>query len=78
MAHASELDDNNKVIRVLVFSNDLEPNVEQFATDLFGGVWVQTSYNGNFRGKYAAIGDTYDKEKDLFVSPVNDIGVIVG
>lgn len=78
MAHAAELDDNNKVIRVLVFSNDLEPNVEQFATDLFGGVWVQTSYNGNFRGKYAAIGDTYDKEKDLFVSPVNDIGVIVG
>lgn len=69
MAHVAELDENNKVLRVIVVSNDLEPNVEQFATELFGGVWKQTSYNANFRGKYAAIGDTYDETQNLFVVP---------
>jgi hypothetical protein len=29
--------------------------------------WVQTSYNGSFRGKYAGIGDTY--ENGAFVAP---------
>lgn len=32
--------------------------------------WAQTSYNGSFRGKYAAIGDTFDVENNVFVSPV--------
>lgn len=32
--------------------------------------WKQTSYNGNFRGKYAAIGDIYDAEVDEFRTPV--------
>lgn len=34
------------------------------------GDWVQTSYNGTFRGKYAGQGDTYDEANDVFVSPV--------
>lgn len=33
----------------------------------FGGTWLQTSYNGKFRGKYAGIGDIYDPIKDEFV-----------
>jgi hypothetical protein len=66
MAHAAELDDNNMVIRVVVISNDYEPNVEQFASDLFGGVWKQTSYNATFRGKFAGIGDFYNEETDEF------------
>jgi len=33
------------------------------------GTWVQTSYNQNFRKKYAGIGDTYDKENNVFISP---------
>jgi hypothetical protein len=32
--------------------------------------WVQTSYNNSFRGKYAAIGDTFDALNNVFVSPV--------
>lgn len=32
--------------------------------------WVQTSYNGSFRGKYAGIGDTYDADANEFRSPV--------
>ena len=35
----------------------------------FEGTWIQTSYNANFRGKYAGVGDKYDSDKDEFVSP---------
>lgn len=43
-----------------------------FLTEWSGGHtnWKQTSYNGNFRGKYAGIGDVYDAEADEFRSPV--------
>lgn len=42
----------------------------EFCKSLHGAEtnWVQTSYNGSFRGKYAAIGDTY--ENGAFVAPV--------
>ena len=44
----------------------------EFCKSLFGvdTKWAQTSYNGNFRGKYAKIGDTFDAENNVFVSPV--------
>jgi hypothetical protein len=40
----------------------------EFCQSLFGADtrWVQTSYNGNFRGKYAGIGDIYDAETNEF------------
>ncbi len=43
-----------------------------FCQSLFGADtrWIQTSYNGSFRGKYAGIGDTYDAETNVFSSPV--------
>jgi len=43
-----------------------------FCQSLYGADtrWVQTSYNGSFRGKYAGIGDTYDAEANVFSSPV--------
>ena len=69
MAHAAELDSNNIVIRVLAFDNSLEPNVVEFATNLLGGNWVQTSYNSNFRYNYAGAGYSYDPEADAFIAP---------
>jgi len=33
------------------------------------GTWLQTSYNGNFRGQYAGQGMTYDPVLDQFISP---------
>jgi hypothetical protein len=33
------------------------------------GVWKLTSYNHNFRGRYAGIGDKYDAALDEFVAP---------
>ena len=43
-----------------------------FCKSLFGADtnWVQTSYNASFRGKYAGIGDTFDVENNMFVSPL--------
>lgn len=70
MAHFAELDNNNVVLRVLVVDNSQEHRGQEFLADDcgLGGTWVQTSYNANFRGKYAGIGDIYDPVKDEFVS----------
>jgi hypothetical protein len=72
MAHFAEIDSDNKVLRVLVVDNSQEHRGQEFlADDLgLGGTWIQTSYNANFGGKYAGIGDTWDGEK--FVSPIID------
>ena len=32
----------------------------------FEGTWLQTSYNGSFRGRYAGVGMKYDPVKDEF------------
>lgn len=69
MAHAAEIDATGIVLRVVVVSNDEEPNVEQFCADLFGGRWVKTSYNGNIRTRFAGIGYTYDEARDVFIAP---------
>lgn len=62
MAHFAELNSDNKVLRVLVVDNSEEHRGQEFlANDCgLGGTWVQTSYNANFGGKFAAIGDTWD------------------
>ena len=68
MAHCAKVE-NGIVVEVIVISNDYEPNVEQFATDLFGGTWLQTSYNNNIRFNYAGVGYTYDEILDAFIAP---------
>ncbi len=40
-----------------------------FCQRLLGGRWVQTSYNNNFRRRYAGIGYTYDPVADVFIAP---------
>lgn len=71
MAHFAEIDEDNKVVRVLTVPNDQEHRGQQFLADdlKLGGRWVQTSYNANTRGKFAGIGDTYDEAQDIFVAP---------
>jgi hypothetical protein len=43
----------------------------EFCQSLYGPDtnWRQTSYNNKFRGKYAAIGDVYDADADVFRDP---------
>jgi len=71
MAHFAEIDNNNLVLRVLVVDNSLEEEGANFLSNTLGlgGTWIQTSYNNNFRGKFADIGDTYDSVNDVFVAP---------
>ena len=49
----------------------------QFCTDTFGGEWVQTSYNKNFRGAYAGVSMTYNPELDLFTSPADEATLLL-
>ena len=77
MAHFAELDENNIVKRVVVINNDeiVENGIEieqkgiNFCELLFGGRWIQTSYNGKFRKNYAGEGYLYDVAKDAFIPP---------
>ena len=68
MSHWAELDNTNKVIRVLVGDNN-EPDEGKATIESLGGTWVKTSYNANIRYNYAGIGYTYDKEADAFIPP---------
>ncbi len=57
MAHWAEIDENNIVLRVLVTDNN-DPNGDEgykWLCDTFGGAWIQTSYNGKFRGHFASL-----------------------
>lgn len=71
MAHFARIDENNIVTDVQVISNDLEHRGEDFLSNELGlgGRWIQTSYNGNIRKRFAGIGFTYNEEGDVFVSP---------
>ena len=71
MSHWAELDQNNKVIRVLVGDNDDPAGDEgyQWLINNLGGTWVKTSYNGTIRYNYAGIGFTYDSDADAFIAP---------
>ena len=76
MSHWAELDQDNKVIRVLVGDNN-DPNGDegyQWLLDNLGGTWVQTSYNANIRYNYAGIGFTYDPDADAFIAPRPECG----
>jgi hypothetical protein len=77
MAHFARLE-NNVVTQVIVVSNqdildehgqESEERGIAFCSNLLGGTWKQTSYNGNIRKNYAGIGYTYDEGRDAFIAP---------
>lgn len=77
MAHFARIE-NGIVRQVIVVNNEVlhdEFGVEQesigsaFCAETFGGEWIQTSYNANFRGKYAGLGDIYDPVLYQFTTP---------
>ena len=78
MAYFAKIE-NNIVMQVISVSNDVcgaeypesESIGQAFIASLnLDGEWLQTSYNNNFRGRYAGIGYTYDAVNDVFVAPV--------
>ena len=76
MAHFAEILDGI-VRRVIVVNNDeiLEDGKEseskgvEFCRLLFGGQWIQTSYNGSKRLRFAGIGYRYLEDADVFIEP---------
>ena len=80
MAHFAKIQ-NGLVEQVIVVANSdcgggtfpaSEPVGQAFIASLgLEGEWKQTSYNNNFRDKYAGIGYTYDSVNDVFVAPVS-------
>jgi len=81
MAHFAQLT-NNIVQQVIVVSNDdvdnlpfptSEPVGQAYIASLgIEGEWLQTSYNGNFRGLYAGIEYRFDAslgEYGQFIEP---------
>jgi hypothetical protein len=75
MAHFAKLE-NNIVMQVIVVSNQdiIDENGQEseqkgidFCSNLLGGTWLQTSYNGRIRKNYAGIGYTYDEILDAFI-----------
>jgi hypothetical protein len=78
MAHFAQLNDNNVVVRVIVVDNkdttdatgvEKEYIGKAHCEKIYGGRWVQTSYNGNIRKRYAGIGMVYLEEHDHFAPP---------
>jgi len=80
MAHYAMLDENNIVTQVIVVSNDDIKDVNgneveeigvAFCKKLLGADtnWKQTSYNNNFRVRYAGISYSYSEELDAFIPP---------
>lgn len=78
MAHFAKLDDDNTITQVIVVSdadckdqdgNEVEAIGVAFCNKLLGGRWVQTSYNGNIRKRYAGIGYSYNEQYNVFIAP---------
>jgi hypothetical protein len=78
MAHFAQLNEENLVTQVIVVANQDtadQDGVEneaigiEFCTNLLGGTWKQTSYNGNIRKNYAGVGYKYDAALDAFIPP---------
>ena len=80
MAHFCRLDENNVVTQVIVVANEdttdtngveVEEIGVAFCKKLLGAEtnWKQTSYNNNFRKRYAGIGYSFSEELNAFIAP---------
>lgn len=79
MAHFAELNENNIVVNIIKVDNSilLNNNNEEeenlginFLKNIYGEnkIFIQCSYNHNFRDIFPEIGDVYDKTKNIFIT----------
>ena len=79
MAHFAKIGVGNEVIELHTLSNKVlmkdgienEQQGVEFLQNLFGSrdLYVQSSYNNNFRKNHAGIGYTFDTSRDAFIPP---------
>ena len=70
-AHAARIEDGIvREVIVIPYCNDDDAEVTAYCNSIgLEGVWLDTSYTGSRRGKYAGVGDRYDAVADVFVPP---------
>lgn len=71
-AHAAKINDEGIVEWVIVipYCNDDDNQITEYCNRIgLQGTWIDTSYTGSRRGKYAGAGDYYNPELDEFISP---------
>ena len=64
MSHFAKL--NNNIVTEVIVAEKNFINSGRVGDEF---LWVQTSYNGNFRKNFAEVGGTYDKTRDAFIPP---------
>jgi hypothetical protein len=81
MAHFAKINLENKVLTVLTLNNSDMTDINGVEEESIGQqylqthnhwpahLWIQTSYNSNFRKNYACGGGTYNKELNAFIAP---------
>jgi hypothetical protein len=78
MAHFAQLNENNIVTQVAVVNNAVLLNLDgsentqlgiDHCVNIFGGTWLQCSYNGTIRKNFPAPNYIYDPVKDAFIEP---------
>ena len=65
MSHFAKINSNNIVTEVIVSEKDFI-NSGQVGDEF---LWVQCSYNNNFRRKFPSVGFTYDSANGVFQEP---------
>ena len=78
MAHYAYLDDNNKVVAVIVGKDETE-TIDGLDTEAYYALGTpytvkRTSYSGSIRYNYAGLNYTYDPIADAFYSPQPECG----
>ena len=73
-AHAALIEDG--IVRnviVIPHMDDDDAKVTAYCNSIgLAGPWIDTSYLGSRRGKYAGLGDSYNEELNEFVSPSSE------
>lgn len=73
-AHAARIDDDGTVVEVIVipYMDDDDIKITEYCNGIgLQGTWVDTSYVGARRGKYAGIGYTFNG--DEFIAPAAEL-----
>ena len=71
-AYAAQVDDNGVVSRVIVipYCNDDDAEITAYCNAIgLPGRWIDTSFLGTRRGRFAAVGYLFDETLDTFVEP---------
>ena len=74
-AHAARIDDGIvREVIVIPYLDDDDAKITAYCNSIgLAGTWIDTSYTGSRRGKYAGAGDTFDVKarsgEGEFVSP---------